>query len=117
MSKVKIVGVVDMPEMNYLGVGDECAIADMSDSMGRTLPAAYQLATDNCLELVDVPGAIYHRFDMKQQRCEYTAIVQTAKKAVVDGARSGTIHAGKALKIRHTGSYHHLGNAWTISTS
>jgi len=117
LSKIEILGVVDMPTMHYLGVGDECAIAEMEESMKRTLPAAHQLAVDHDIAMTGPPAAIYYTFDMKQQRCKYLAVVQTAEEANVAGGQTGTIEGGRALQIRHIGKYERLGNAWSTSMS
>ena len=116
-SKVEIEGVVDLPESYYLGVEARCTLAEMGDSMKETLPAAYKSACDKQVEMKGAPGALYHDFDFKKKACHYTAIVQTESPAEIDGLKSGAIGGCKAIKVKHTGSYDHLGNAWTAAMS
>ena len=114
-SKTEIVGIVDVPQSHYVGVEAHCTMDEIGDSMGQTLPAAFECATDNQIEMQGPPGALYHQVDLKQQKCHYTAIVQTESAAQINGVKTGTITTCKALKINHTGSYHHLGNAWSTA--
>lgn len=117
LSHIEIVGVVDVPQFNYLGVEARCAMSEMGDSMKQTLPAAHRCATDNNIEISGPPGALYHKVNMKHGQCHYTAIMQTVSPAEVNGYESGTLGPCKAIKIVHTGSYQHLGNAWSAAMS
>ena len=116
-SKTEIVGVVDSAPIHYFGVEARCEIDDIGASMQTTMPQAFQAATDNQLEMAGPPGALYHEFDPKTNSCHYTTFMQTKTLATVDGFNSGTIESCKALKVIHTGSYDHLGNAWGAAMS
>ena len=114
-SKTEVVGIVDVPQSHYVGVEARCTMEEMGDSMGQTLPAACKIATDNQLEMSGPPGSLYHDVCLKEQKFHYTAIVQTQSAPDIAGAKTGSIEACKALKVLHTGSYQHLGNAWTTA--
>ena len=116
-SDTKLEGTVDVASVNYVGVSDSCNLADIGDSMKKTLPAAHRLATDNNLEIVGPPGAMYTKFDMKSQQCEYIAFMQVKEPADISGAECGEIPNCKAIKVTHKGDYAHLGNAWSTAMS
>jgi len=114
-SKTEFVGVVDAPMCQYLGVEAECSTDAIGESMGETLPRAYQLAMDSGLEVSGSPGALYREFDMKRGHCKYTSIVPVKDSQSVSGAVAGKTQPCRALKIVHRGSYEHLGNAWSTA--
>ena len=116
-SQTDIVGIVDVPQIHYVAVEAKCTMDEIGESMKQTLPAAFQCAKDNQLEIAGPPGALYHNVNMKDQRCHYSAFVSIASPTEVSGAGSGTIQPCRALKVVHTGSYHHLGNAWSAVMS
>ena len=112
-SRIELVGIVDVSKLEYVGIEAPCAIADIGDSMGQTLPRLHRIVTDNALETSGPPGSIYHDYDMKAHTCHYTSFAPTRSAVEVSGATSGAIEPCKALKVIHTGSYEHLGNAWS----
>ena len=114
-SKTEVVGIVDVPQSHFIGVDDHCTMDGIGESMQRTLPAAQRFVEENQLEVCGPPGAVYHRVDLKHQQCHYTAIVPTSRGVQIEGAECGQIAPCRALKIIHTGSYDHLGNAWTTA--
>ena len=88
---------------------------DIGPSMRQTMPAAAALLAQNNVERIGAPGAIYNAVDIKNQTCRYTAYMPVAAGIQVDGAVSGSVPAGRALKLVHTGSYENLGNAWSCA--
>ena len=67
---------------------------------------------------VEVTGkgfSIYHKWDMVKKKVSYTAGVPVSKVPTNLPADiiSGAIPSAKTYKLRHTGSYKHLGNAWS----
>lgn len=117
ISECEFVGIVDVPSCQYLGVEGECSTDGISDAMSETMPKAYQLATENGLELSGPPGAVYQEFDMKAQHCSYTNIMPVKATKSVSGAVNGEIQSCKAIKVIHRGSYANLGNAWGTAHS
>ncbi len=116
-SHTEIVGVVSVPATHYTGMSGSTQLQSLSQSMqelfpkvmaqaeGKTAPSADTKPQDLC-------GAIYHKMDIKSQHCEYTAFA-----AVNQTDATGSIPDCSALKVIHTGSYHHLGNAWSTINS
>ena len=114
-SKLTIEGVVDTPEMHYIGVNAQCTMDEIGDSMKTTLPAADELAKKSGIDITGPPAAIYHKTDLKNRDIEYSAVLPVKAATPIDGASCGTIPAGKAIKVTHVGSYHHLGNGWSAA--
>ena len=116
-SKAEFKDVVDLPEMHYVGVQDNCSMDQMGESMQRTLPAAHELATRNGLEVTGPVGAIYNKFDIKRRSCTYTAFAPVKSLKEIEGGVTGTMGGCKALKVLHTGAYQNLGNGWGMIMS
>jgi effector-binding domain-containing protein len=114
-SKIEIAGIVDVPNIHYLGVEAHCTMDEIGDSMGKTMPAVHKCVVENHIETVGPPGSLYHDVDLKRQTFHYTSIVQTKSPTKLGGVETGTIAPCKALKVIHTGSYDHLGNAWSTA--
>lgn len=109
-STIEVLGIVDVQAINYVGESADCPLNDMQRSMEQTFAKLSQKTGGNPVE--DYCGSIYHSMNVKTQHCGYTCF------APVDEARAtGSIAACKALKVVHTGSYQHLGNAWSTANS
>ena len=122
-SKVAISGIVDAPATTYLGIDAECAMSDIGQSMQNTMPLVAKTVSDLNLDKADIPpGAVYHDVNIKTQQCRYSAIAPISSAADESALLPATatfdsIIACRALKIIHTGSYQHLGNAWGAAMS
>jgi len=115
-SAVSDEGVVESPSVSYVGKRSTTTLAQISDSMRKTFPEAYNAAVAAGAQPSDAPFAIYHEMDMVNGTFNYTAAVpigQPADSIPVDASfdcKSTT--ASTAYKLVHTGPYRHLGNAW-----
>ena len=116
-SKAEYKDIVDLPEIHFVGVQDSCTMDQIGESMKRTLPAAHEMATKNGMEVVGPIGTIYDKVDLKAQEMTYTAFAPVKSIKPVEGGVSGTMGGCKALKVIHTGSYHHVGNGWGMLMS
>lgn len=119
-SATELVGIVDVPQIDCIGIQADSIVDELGDSMGQTLPALHSTATENKLQITGVPTAIYNRIDLKTSACTYTAalpveLVDTEIEQNADGftIRPIQILPCKALKVVHKGKYEHLGNAWS----
>lgn len=109
-SNTTIVGVVDVPATPYAGVSAASQLADISNSMEGSMAKVLQISEGKMTDTFS--GTVYNDMNIKTQHCEYTAFVPVAESDA-----TGNIPACRALKVVHTGSYQHLGNAWaTINT-
>jgi len=105
-SKTEIVGVVDVPATHYAGVSASSQLQSISESMEETFAKVEALTDGKTTQ--EIAGSIYHTMNIKSQHCEYTAFAP-----VNESDATGSIPDCRALKVIHTGSYQHLGNAWS----
>ncbi|OED38633.1 hypothetical protein AB833_19080 [Chromatiales bacterium (ex Bugula neritina AB1)] len=119
---VKIEGIFDTTATSYIGVDAECSLSEIGDSMKSTMTLANLTMTElGFTESSTAPGAVYHNVNIKTQQCRYSAIAPIASEgdpALLPATASfGSIEPCRAIKILHTGSYQHLGNAWSTGMS
>lgn len=112
-SETKIIGIVDVPAMDYVGVDGECAMNNIGESMDEKMCELQKAVAS--LDKQGPPGAVYRDVDLKNQHCDYTVFVPV--KAAQGAGGAGNIKPCKAIKIIHQGSYRHLGNAWSTAMS
>ncbi len=109
-SRTDITGVVDVPAIHYKGVSSDSPLSSISDSMEAAFTNLTESEGNKFTE--EYRGAIYHDLNIKTQHCKYTVIAPVAETD-----STGSIPACRAVKVVHTGSYQHLGNAWaTVNT-
>ncbi len=119
-SSIEICGVVDIKQLDYVGVAAESSMENIGQSMESTLQQAMSSVSALGVEpTATTPGAIYHDMNIKTQHCRYTAFVslpsQSASAPAPAGTSHGTINDGRALKVIHRGAYEHLGNGWSAA--
>ncbi len=107
-SSTTIDGIVDVRALHYHGLETETGMADIAESMHRAFGEVMKTAQGKTTE--HYCGAIYNDMNIKTQHCRYTAFAPVAREHA-----SGTIGGCRALKVVHTGSYHHLGNPWATA--
>jgi len=109
-SNTEIIGVVDMPAVHYAGISGDSKLNNISQSMQRVFEKLMTQTEGKITE--EYVGTIYNSMNIKSQHCEYTAFAP-----VNETDASGSITACRALKVIHTGSYQHLGNAWSTANN
>jgi effector-binding domain-containing protein len=111
-SRTEVVGIVDMPQSYFVGKEDECSMSEIGPSMEQAFCDLHQSCHTEGIPIEGPPGALYGKVDLKRNHCRYTAFMSVPSGTQLTGATSGTVGGYKALKVVHTGSYRHLGNAW-----
>lgn len=123
--KMKANGIVNAPNVSYLGVSKTATMDSIADSM----PAAFEEVKQSIRAINVTPVgpalSVYKTMNMRTGKCEYTAalpvgIEDSEPNTPGTGAGalvSGQLSAGKAYKVVHTGPYRHLGNAWAMAMS
>ena len=114
-SNTKIAGKTEVTSFHYVGEADKCSMTKLSESMQSTMPAAFQKAKDMGLDISGPPGAMYHKVDLVEQHCHYSAFSQVSPSESKDQNAIGQVVDCDAIKVIHTGSYAHLGNAWSAA--
>lgn len=114
-SDIDIQGVKPMPAHTVVGVRSSCSFDQICESMRNAFQQAEDAIAKQNLSREGEALSIYHVWDLKNKRCEYTAgyVMPTTAPAVAAPLSQVAIPATNSLTIRHTGRYEHLGNAWS----
>jgi predicted transcriptional regulator YdeE len=116
-SKVEIMGVADAPAIKYIGERISCSMEDVGTSMGDAFYRIHELADTNRVTY-DMAISVYHHFDFIKGDCDYTAAIPVEEDLSWGEPYSiDSIPASKALKVKFTGDYEHIGNAWSAAMS
>jgi effector-binding domain-containing protein len=117
-SNVEIIGLVDAPAIKFVGEKVNCSLNDLGDSMQEVFPRLSEKAAEKSL-VFDTAMSIYHEYDFVKRTCGYTAAIIPLSGQEELGAPyyADEIPAVKALKIKFTGDYEHIGNAWAAGMS
>jgi len=118
-SQAQVDGIVDLQPMSYMGLTGTAPLADMGSVMSQAFQRLETIAADNGLGADPTALALYTKMNVKAAESNYIAAISVGNTAVdpslisKEQLTSGSIEPGRALKITHTGSYNHLGNAWS----
>ena len=60
---------------------------------------------------------MYHSFDIKSQKCEFTSgfVIPESAAPIPTEITDWSMPASQGLCVDHVGSYDHLGNAWSTA--
>ncbi len=113
LSKIEYLGMEDFEGIKYLGIRRQCGFEDMQKSMGpdfETLMTRLEAGNGAWFSL-------YHKFDRVNDRIDYTACVGVDEypEDVPSDWIKGQLPASRVYVTRHTGSYDHMGNAWSAA--
>ena len=118
-SKVEYNGTSNYGGCKYVGIKRHSKMEDMGKEMGDDLMKLGQWAESHKDDVQDVPFTIYHKFDMVKGDVEYTSGIPV--KEIPAGLDSkfvtGEIPPTEVYTVTHTGSYSHLGNAWSAGVN
>ena len=113
-SKSEVMGVVDREAARMLGVKDSASLAEI----GPVMTKAFE-KTDQAFTAADLPrdGEVLSLYDpvcLEDKRFDFTCgVTVPSSVAAPSSLVARSIPGGKYLQIRHTGAYHHMGNAWS----
>lgn len=114
-SKLEFPGEEAMPAQDYVGLRSAASIAEMGEAMEYDMKKLHDWVAANEVELAGTPFTIYHQWNPTKATTEYTLGFPLGKPldSLPDGFVAGERPACRAFSIKHTGSYCHLGNAWS----
>ena len=98
----------------YIGIQTDCTM----DEVGAAMAGDFGKMREHQGELEQVVNgpafSIYHKWDLVNNRISYTAALPVSEVpgSLTTGMISGAIPETRIHTVRHTGPYHHLGNAW-----
>ncbi|MBK1828607.1 SRPBCC family protein [Haloferula rosea] len=107
-------GIEAQPECQYLGVRSQCPIPEIGSSMEQAMGKLASQAEAAGIEPSGAPFSIYLDWDPVAGRAAYIVgfPVEAIAARAPEGCTFGCIPATDTFRIRHTGAYRHLGNAW-----
>jgi effector-binding domain-containing protein/uncharacterized protein YndB with AHSA1/START domain len=114
-SRIEVKGVESIPAMTVVGIRDNCTIDDIGPSMSRACSQAKTAIVRGGLPTDGEMVCVYHHADLKRRQFDYTSgyTIPAVAASDLNGLNRCDLPAGSSLHLRHTGSYDHLGNAWS----
>jgi effector-binding domain-containing protein len=111
-------GRASVGPLRMAGIRGTCSVAEIGPALERALADSHAEFDRLGLPATGAPMVVYSRFRAKQGVFEFLAGSPIDASAIVsDGGRlqTWTLPSVQALHVRHTGSYRHLGNAWSVA--
>lgn len=115
-SNLEIIGDSSYEGCTYIGIKTNCGFDAIDKAMERDFTSLMNFIRENHSEKISgLPLTIYHKWELVKEKLSYTACVPVNEvpKDLPDGVFVGKIPGFKAFKVRHTGPYEHIGNAWS----
>jgi len=117
-SATMIEGVVEIEGRKYVGIPRTCSIQEVGEVMKTDYKRLFDFIAEHEILLEEMPFSIYNSFDIPNNRTEFISCIPYDGEVTLPSAFiQGEIPSQKAIKTVHTGSYKHLGNAWTAALS
>lgn len=109
-------GKTEFSSATYLGVKRSCLRTDMINTMPEDFASLISFTEQYPSIVIKKGCAIYHKFDLVSGEVSYTAglIIENSPGHIPEHLILGKIPTMKVFSVMHTGSYHHLGNAWSM---
>lgn len=108
-----VAGIVEVDPIHYLGSNGSAAMENIGDVLAEKFSGLMSTHASSEESASQAQAyTFYNKMNLKQQRCDFTAAIETDAAADAGEFTTGSHAACKALKIVHTGEYQHLGNAW-----
>lgn len=115
LSKTEVQGMQGIGPLRMAGLRQVCSLDELGPSMQQAYPQVCQKFSEGGLP-TENGIAVYHKFDMKKKVCQYTCGFLISTDANIPaGLEEWQLPQVNALKVKHTGSYDHLGNAWSAA--
>ena len=114
-STLEFLGESEFEGVKYIGIKTTCKMAEIGDFMTSDLEKLSEYCGDKSQMLTGFVGTVYTDWNMKNSETTYVSCfgVTNYPESLPDGFITGEIPASTIYKLRHIGSYDHLGNAWT----
>lgn len=114
LSQTEVMGIEAIESRDIFGVRKSCSIDEISPEMKKAVETTTSKFSENGIAADGEMVSAYHPVDLKKRRFDFTSGFCVDSGG---GPPSGLAHchipAGKALHIRHVGSYENLGNSWS----
>lgn len=115
-TKSELEGVVDIAGQTYVGIRrDDVPMKKIGDAMKEDFPALVAFVQEHGLEQSGVPMSVTHKVNLVKGICSFSAAIPVSNPKASGKVSVGKIEPCRALKITHTGAYHHLANPWSMA--
>ena len=113
-SKVEVLGTKVGQAFDYIGLKENTSLDQLPQRQTENFTQLYTYLQERHLPDSQIAFTMYHRYDTNKDRCQYTAGLSLNQLPDItpEPFISGTIAAGSALVVKHTGAYTNLPNAW-----
>lgn len=116
LSSSEIVGPTTVGPVRMAGVRMTCDMAEIGPVMTRAVEQAKQQLETAGLSTAGKVMAVYHGFDVKRLKFDFTAGYLIDQGVSPPATMSvWSMPESKAFQVTHTGSYEHMGNPWSIA--
>ncbi|MGB1448944.1 MAG: SRPBCC family protein [Flavobacteriaceae bacterium] len=115
-STLEFKGVQPFHATKYIGIKTSCAFSKIAENMGRDFGAMMPYLMQHHQDKMSGHAlSIYHKVDVVKDTVTYTAAhpVSEVPADLPSEYHQGELPEFSAYTIRHTGPYHHIGNAWS----
>lgn len=114
-SDLEFMGQGEFAGLSYVGMKNSCRITDIAEKMEADLLRLKKWVQDQHITPSGTPLSIYHKWSLTQGTTSYTIAFPVEKVPgwLPENFVSGKIPTCQVQRIRHTGSYLHLGNTWS----
>lgn len=114
-SKLEFQGRQTAAACRYVSIRTRCPIPEIGPHMDECFGTLGNWLTETSTKPSGAPFSIYHRWDLSRNMTEFSICfpLETDPPGPPEGFITGIRPACEVYAIRHTGPYHHLGNAWS----
>ena len=114
-SKLDYPGQTNFEGFRYVGIRSQSSMAQIGDQMKTGFEKLVKWFHDSNIEIGEKPFAVYHSFHLSKGTAEFTTgyPVKEMPDHLPDEFVSGELATCPVFRVKHTGPYHHLGNAWS----
>ncbi|MCA9059540.1 MAG: SRPBCC family protein [Planctomycetaceae bacterium] len=113
-STVEVLGIEDLAPRCVAGIRDHCSMNDIGQKMTEIFQQVHQAMPRTSESCAGEVLSVFHSVDLRKGDADFTGgRVVSDSDAPAAPLTKIQLPACRALHIRHVGSYHHLGNAWS----
>lgn len=114
-SRLEFLGDEPFDGTEFVGIRRRCSMQALSEAMSADLARLETFMAQHEAWRSEGAFSIYHRWDAVKGEVEYTSAIAVKPGFTEKDNQmiSGRIPPVKVYRLRHTGPYRHLGNAWS----
>ncbi len=117
-SKTNVIGIESIQPVRMAGVVGRSSVDEIGPAMEQTFASAEQKFSQLGLSTTGGKISVYTRFDIKKGTFDYISgflVDQDLEIPPASELKIWSLPACQAFRVEHIGSYHHLGNGWSVA--